>query len=320
MNFLLMFVLLSSSESWSQSLIKDNLKKIDQVHGDIKSGWSTMNKSVDKFFATKSYEEEINESYIRMNLLTQVVDGGPTTTVYGLRLQTDFPNTSKSVKLIIKKEGESFGDGDGQGESLGLINSNTRRGASGQNLSEALEDTSYSAAGRLDFLRDKRWNLYTDLGFRFTVPLDPFVKVRVRRRFSFTKKSILDVIQKLEYFRVNEQSHETVFEYKYALSKKLRLQFTNLFSYRKLDHFYHFSHNLSLLHVYKRTTSFAYSVAAGGESEPVYAYNNYSVATQMRRLIHKDWLFFQISIGANFPRTEDFNARGFVTAGLEVFF
>lgn len=312
---LFLIIMMALSPLWSVTSQAAELipvpKTVEDFHSDVKSNWHDLNTNLDAFFATSTYEDETNTSYIRTRLGVTVRDGNLFATDFNLRAQTDFPQTSKDVKIIVRSEGDRLGETIY--ERTGSLNQDPSLNVGPR------YDNRYSAAGRYRFFDDKIWSLNTDLGLRFDVPLDPFTKLRLRRRLEGITYR-LDLVQKIEYFRVNGIFHDTILEFTYHINKKYDFVSYNSFSFQKVDGFYRLVNTLNLIHKISPSTTFSYAFEADGGGDPWTLYYNYGLSGTLRRLIHRTWLYGQVGGGANFPAASGYSVKPFAAFALDAIF
>ncbi len=279
----------------------DIKKKADITYKSIDEGWESFNTEVDRFFTRKDFKEEINESYILLSHTSNITDKEGYADFFTFKIRTDFPNASKDFNLILQNEGNELTEGQRPGDRSLYNPVGSQRGGQGQ----------VSAAGRYNTFLSKKWKTSVDLGFKFMVPLNPFVKYRIKRRFKF-KNARLNFTQLFKYFRIESLEHDTALDFIYRFKRRNYFKNQNLFSYKREDKFYTFYNSLAWQRRLPRYKLLSLTATAQGTSEPVYTYEVYTASVGLRQRFYKNWMHIEPVVGLKFPKEGRFHRRGFI--------
>lgn len=304
-SFFLIFFLFSLN-----SIAFDSVAFLDRTHDSLSTGWKGTNARIDSFFATETYEDEIAESYMRVNFITHYTKLDGVKTSINFRVKTDFPNTTRDLQLVIKKETSDPSDVDGS-QDIGSIEPTDPE--------DTLEKVEYSVAMRYIMVESKRWNIYSDFGMKFDIPLNPFYKVRFRREFIYKDWNTF-LIQNFNYYRQERLKESSVLEVHRKFSDTYQMTFSSSLSWTKEDEYFNLDHSLTLYQKGDDKRAYSYSIGAHALTDPTIHYDSYSAQASVRQLAYKDWFFTQFSLGSSFPKSENFDLNYFCNLTLELFF
>ncbi len=302
--FIINIAIAKDERSWYHPI-----KVADNTQAYISKSWNKMNYGVDSFFANEDFEDEVNRSYIRINSAIQKQEGADLKYQYDFKFKLDFPHTKRKLKIILEKDNE-----DENTEGLSSINSTNQNSAE-----DALTETSYNAALRRILTESKKWIIYADTGMRLKLPLDPFIKLRVRRSFTYNKFET-KVIQKFYLYRQKGFGESTHLNFDYPFADIFHISFNNSFSWNDKTDNYSVLNSLTFFKKLSDKRAISYNISSYGDGKPKIIYKTYTTSINYRQLIHKTWLYTQISTGAIFSKSRDFKMKKFVTVVFEVLF
>ena len=308
---ILLLILLIPCKSYAgEENQEDN---IGSIHQSVKKRWKNLNHSLDSFFSGENYEEDLNESYIRMNFGMKLVPSGKPSFEYNVRLRTHLPKTTKKIQLLVEKESKYGGF-----DNSGVLRNDFEEIANNNDFQQALDDNTYSTAGRYRFLDERYWKLFTDFGLKNELPLNPFGKFRLKRSFE-GQAHRLDITSKLEYYRIEKFAQSLDVDYLFKYSDDYRLALLNSWSRLQLEDISRFSNAISLQEKISPFVSLAQSLRANGENKPVVSVNNYNIAMTVRVLTYSYWFFTSATMAANFPREHKFSGSPYAIFAWEIF-
>ena len=157
------------------------------------------------------------------------------------------------------------------------------------------------------------------MGMRIDVPLDPFVKLRLKRVFKIFKHEI-SLIQKFSYYRVDEfsESSDVIWTKEVGGGDKIKFQ-TNL-GWSEKSPTFSGNNTISYLQKLSKRRAISYSVGAFFIIDTSYYYDRYQIASNYRQLVFKDWIFGQAAIGTIFRKEDDFNSSEYVSIAVDMIF
>ena len=268
---------------------------------------------VDHFFAPEVYEDEVNTSFFRVFFDMNKTQGEGLVNTFNFKFQAKFPQLTKGSKIIIQKEGEDAATSLLAGESAQSTNPGT-------NTAQQAQPEGYSASVRRFVLETTKKNISYDFGLKMDVPLDPFVKIRLRRLWEWEEFAIR-FVQNNEYYKIDKLFNESSIYFDYALSSRNKVSLRNSYYWALESDAENFNHNLNFFHAITDKIAFAWNISANAviEDDAIY-YNSYGLSTGYRTLLYRDWFFGEVSLGTNFPKSEDFKSKAYVTIRLDMIF
>lgn len=298
------------AQSFIEETATETVEYFESFHKYVSTNWDETNSRIDSFFASETYEDEIPNSYVRFNFLTAVIEGEGIKNDYNIRFKTDFPNTTRNIQLVFSKDSTDPADVDGELDPKDITP---------QDLDKTYKDATYSAAIRFLLTENKKWNIHTDTGIKSDLPLNPFVKLRLRRSFPFLIWTT-NIIQQVNYYKQERLKESTTFEIHHKVSDIFQLTLDSSLSWTYETDTFSINHGLTLYQKATDKRAYSYSIGAHASTEPTIFYDSYSINFGARQLAYKDWFFIQSNIGASFPKSNDFKMKKSVTVSAEVFF
>ena len=267
---------------------------------------------VDQFFAPEIYEDEVNESYVRVLFDISKTKKEKVTNDFNFKFQAKLPHLTRSAKIIVKKEGEEA--------ATSLLDGENAKAPEGTNTAKESRPDGYSAAVRKFLIETSKKNLSYDFGMKVNVPLDPFVKLRYRHLWEWTKFSIR-FVQNNEYYRIDRLFNESSIYFDYKFNEKHKISYRNSYYWSWKTDADNYNHNINFYHALTDKMALAWNLSANAviEGESVY-YNNYGLSTGYRSLMFKDWLFGEVSLGTNFAKDNNFKSKGYITFRIDMIF
>ncbi|EQC52427.1 hypothetical protein [Bacteriovorax sp. DB6_IX] len=266
---------------------------------------------MDSFFVNEDFEEDINDSYIRFNYRVTFEEARQEVVETDIKVRAKFPKISKKANLILEKINED--------EDSNSFLTNDDQTLVKNELGDGLKNSRYAAALRYFLLEKKRWNISADAGMRVDVPLDPFVKFRLKRSF-FYKKNEFSLIQKINYYRIDELSETSEFIWTRDMGDENKLKFEVSLGWEEKSPKFTGNHTLSFLHKLSTRRAISYSIGTSYIIKEAAYYNRYQIATNYRQLIFKDWIFVQGAIGTIFRKEEDFRSSEYISMAIDMVF
>lgn len=262
---------------------------------------------LDGFFAGRAAEIRTNGSFLRLGFETKYEKRGEITLDPVLRFKLDLPTLEERLKLVV--ESDSL-------EQKSLGEANRDRSLSSE------ERASTDTTGALQLLSDpkkRKWRASTSIGVRFRNPPDPFWRARLRRSWELENDWTFRVLQSVYYFHEDGWGETTrlIFEN----------QFGNYFFRSRSearwvheDRTMEYAQVLSMQRELDAKRAINYQLGILGENQPTLWTTDYYVNAIYRRLLYKEWLFYEMIPELLFPRDDDFKPNPSLTFRLEVVF
>ena len=283
------------------------MRNIDFLHNEIRLRFKRTALQLDRFFIDEEFEDEIDNSYIRLRPKFEMEDGEDPDFSSSLRVQIDMPRTEKKWKIFI----DSFMDEiDNQFfDELDILGGD-----------DEPEDSNTALGVQYTFLSNARKHLKVSLGPKLRdQQIKPFFRVRSRFSFDVFDEWELRLTQSFFYDEVEwgERSKAELFR---PIGKDSVIRFSSTALWTET------SNGLEITNAvrYRQFLSdkSAYSVTAGMNifTRPSSYVNNYFISFDYRQRFLRDWCYLSIQPGVNFKNEDDFKPKAFLRIGLEIVF
>ena len=261
---------------------------------------------LDGFFAGRAAEIRTNGSFLRLGFETKYEKNGELKLDPILRFKLDLPTTEERLKLVV--ESDSL-----EQKSLGEANRD-------RTLTKD-ERSSTDTTGSLQLVSapERKWKASTSIGLRFRNPPDPFWRAKAKRKWDISNDWTFRVLQSLYYFHEDGWGETT----RLVFEKQLSSYFFRTRSEAKWEHnerTMEYAQVFSLKKELSTTRAIRYQLGILGENQPTVRTTDYYVNAAYRRLIYKDWLFYEMIPELLFPRDDSFKPNPSLTFRLEVVF
>jgi hypothetical protein len=277
---------------------------------DKRNEWSSMigntGSQLDLFFAGETVEYKANASYLRLGLEVKFSKQGELSFDPVFKFKLDLPTVKKRLKLVVESHTP-------EQETL-----------SEANLDNSLQDedpsiSTTTGAFQYVFRSAKNWKKTASVGVKLNHEPNPFWRMRMKRRWNLVHDWNFKTLQSLYYFHDDSWGETTKFIFEKPVHsyffdsktearwwhKERLMEYAQIFSIKK---------KLSAIRAIK------YSLGLLAENQPTVIVTDYYVKATYRRLLYKDWLFYEVSPELLFPREDSFKANPSILMRFEVKF
>ena len=292
----------STIEPTAESAIEPKIEEkalgiVDGVHGSVSGQLIFISNYLDNFFSSERMDEESSRSKVVLSYLTGYDHYLGSSNEYVLRAQLHFPKTERRLRLVIDSSEDEVGASEAgepvQPEQEGKIND-------------------LKAALQYIFVKSKYWQVSTNTGIRFSVPLDPFAKLRIRRLF-FVDGLTLRLTQSVFWFTSDGWGETTSFDVERKLNDKYFFRSTSQVSAVRDTGAKTFSQSFSLFQDVGERKIMVYTLGMSADLNSPAIVTRYYVNAHFRHNFYKKWAFYELVPGISLDRGNSFNASpGFV--------
>lgn len=275
---------------------------LDATQADLSKRIFGVSQTVDSFFGDDRIENEVNSSVVRLNYLTTVVESEPIRNDFRIKTKLALPRTQRRLNLVL----ESVRD-LGR-EEVDRVN-DVLNGEGGE----------VSAALRYIVFDSQKWNFHTDGGIKARIPLDPFGKFRLRYRTPIGDWEHR-ITETVLWFDSSGWEAETEVTFDREINENWFFRFINTTHWKDEESTTKIDHSINWFQKIDEDKGFSYHIGAGGNNRPNIHVESYYVSIGYRKRIHKDWMFFNVSTGFQFPRAREWEATPFIIFNLEALF
>ena len=257
---------------------------------------------LDSFFAEDWEYEETGKNYIKLNLIQTLREKQKPLYTSSLKTKITLPNTQEKLNLLFESEAPETAD-TGQEESL----------------TAAVENQDQVLGLQYIPTQNEVWRVHADTGIRFHDGIDPFARLRIRRRIPFDSWNIR-LIETLFWYDSQGAGETSEMDINWPLTNKLLFRSNTYATWKKDTEYFDLGQNFYLFHNISKIRVFSYQAGVTGISEPNTDATNYVLSLRMRQRIHKDWLYFEINPRIDYPEETNYRPDRSLSFRLEIIF
>jgi len=288
------------------SFAKQSASWVIDKRNELSNMIGSTGAQLDLFFAGEEVEYKANASFLRLGLEARFSKKGELSFDPVFKFKLDLPTVKKRLKLVVESHTP-------EQETL-----------SETNLDSSLQDedpaiSTATGAFQYVFGSPKHWKRSTSIGVKLNHEPNPFWRLRMKRGWDLEHDWHFKTFQSLYYFHDDSWGETTQFmfekpihSYFFASKSEARwrhserlMEYAQVFSIKK---------KLSAIRAIK------YELGLLSENQPNVIVTDYYFKTTYRRLLYKDWLFYEVSPELLFPREDSFKANPSILMRFEVKF
>lgn len=294
----------SSANFPVQSFDQKALTMVDGVRDTLSNQLIFISNYVDNFFADERMEDEGSKSKVVLSYILAHDDFRGSSREFFLKARLHFPQTEERLRLIIDSSDEDETD----------VTETTA-------AASATENTLYDLKAALQyiFLSSKLWQVSANSGVRFSVPLDPFVRLRVRRLF-FVDKIKLRFVQSVFWFQSEGWGETTAFDIEKSISEELFFRSSSQVTGYADTNVLVFSQSFSLFQDIGKKKLMVYSLGMNADLNLPAITTRYYINARYRHNFYKNWAFYELVPSINFERENEFNASPGILLRMDIVF
>lgn len=278
-------------------------QEVDATSNYIASEWRLFNRNVDTFFTNQPYLVDENKSTLSAYSSFYLKEGQTLQSQYDLEAKFDLPQTTKKLKLVIEREKDEV-----------LKATTDENVAISKNVA-----TNYSAGVSYLLSQSQYFKSLIRFGLRLEMPLNPSLKFNMHKDIK-TKYFDLGLFQKFILYRQEGFQEISQVSFFRKWNENFQSDLLNSLAWTDKTDFFIFRNNLILYQRVGIEKALSYSLGANAKLSPTFYYDSYDASVSYRQLLYSKWLYGTFTLGADFPKANDFNDEKFVQLRIEVFF
>lgn len=265
-------------------------------------------RSTDRFLSRR-LDVDDNETYVRVRVAQVFERGGEVYWQQDIKAKVDLPTTRDKLQLILDNDPDDI-------YTLPNQHNPVERARDGK---RAVDENS-TAALRWIAPMWHSWRPSLDVGIRAKVPLDPFIRIRFRRDFDFSKNWDLRVGQQFSYTHSRAAGSDTDFTFLRLVTPDVLI--THAFDIRWRGKTDSLEYGLvsSITYTVTDADTLLWQLGAFYEEKPDPHLDSYMAGFTYRRKIRWEWLHAEFTPGIVWKEKYDFRDDHSFTARLEVVF
>lgn len=294
--FFLFFLVLQGS------LAEESKTAIDSAHDRVSSTILLISNRIDSFFGSQRGDDEANGSRLRVFYDHTFVQDKKWQRKTDIRFTLRLPQLENLFKLSFSRSGG---------------NDTSKNNEVSQEQDKQNEATKRA---KVLLIQSKNWHFNTNAGLRIDIPFNPFARARLRRTFTLFDVLEFNPTQEATWFLEEGFGLNFSHDIDYVISSTLLFRIVNSFFWRDETDNVTSSHGPVLFHQLTKRRALSYSLQAVGINKPTFHINNYIASINYRQLLHKDWLFLQVTPSLSFPETRQWKEEYALFVRLEAVF
>ena len=288
-------------------------ENIDASNKYIATKWDQFNRSVDTFFTNKISHAGDNKSSIFAYTSFYSKEGQGIQTEFDFQLKLDLPNTTKKLKIIIEKQ---------QDEISNALNDNSianNRSSSKEGKNQRKKETHYTAGVNYLLSRSEYFVTFVHFGIRLDMPLNPSLKVDLQKNFE-TSLINIGLSQKVIIYRQEGLQEVSQLTLNKKVNETIQTDLVNSLVWTDETDLLVLRNNFIVSQDLGNEKGLYYSIGANARFSPKFYYDSYDASISYRQLLHKDWLYGTLTLGADFPKVSNFDDEKFVQFRIDMYF
>lgn len=305
--FLLLFssAFASESEALTENQVPPALPIADKIHGTLSEQLIFISDRIDNFFVEERMEHEGSRSRVVLSYLVTFTESEQPLSEYLIRARLNFPKTQRKLKLVVES-------------SVGLDNEAVD-GEVSRDLINAEDNAQYSTALQFVFTESELWRVSTSAGMRFSTPLDPFVRLRLRRHF-FNQEWIFRIIETLFWYELEGFGESTEFNAERKLNDEFYFKSASKLAASEDNSDVSFTQKFSVFQRLQDKKAMAYSIGMESNVNHPATVSRYYTNVAFRHNFYKEWAFYEIVPELSFPRDDGYQASASILFALDIVF
>jgi len=273
----------------------------DTTHQVVTNQVFWLANQVDDFFGGTRTDDEQNRSTMRLFAQRNKRDSIDPQDEVNVRLNLKFPGLEKKIK-------DTFDFSDDEAAPV------EGKPASQLTPQEKIKQRV------IDFRRlTKDWIFSTDSSLRLKLPLQFVQRFRVRRNFYENDKWVMRFAEEITWFSRDGWQEFSELYWDRKINESYLFRFYNSKTLTEARNVFSTSHGPSLYHTINDRKALSYDLRLSYQDYGLghYSLDNHSFSITYRQKIYKEWLFFEIRPGLDFPRTGNFKKEHSLFVKLE---
>jgi len=300
----------STSNDDTGFISQETLKWADEKQEKWSKDIVNIGSYIDSFMGDTETMQDTNKSYLKVYFDFDLSKNDGIEVKPRFRFSLDLPIAKKKLRLVIESDLD-------QTQSI-----EERNNAQLPSTSSSQSDDLYASFRYL--LDSNSWErLSFDWGVKARWPPDPFTRARGVRRWDLSDYWNMVFSQEIFWYESKGLGTYTQFDFdrSFLNSEDYFLRITNALDWREREEQFDLLEQVSLYQDIDDKRAIQYAVGFTGEHRKNHSViTNYYTKVTYRRRLYKNWFFYELTPGVEFPREEDFNVNPFVFLRFEVLF
>ncbi len=275
-------------------------------------------QEIDSFFGDDRNFQDTNKSVLQIDASRTMLQGNAPNVALTFRAKFHLPNAQKRLHLLF----ESNPDQNLPGQTL--LQQFQQQEASV--FKSVATPDSYGAAIRFENKEGSPYQLSADGGLKadsgqqfYTYSIHPFVRSSASYVQNLNSLQ-LKLTQSLFWFNSTGLGENTQLDLDHHYTDKVLFRATSGATFLVSNEDFTFHQDFSIFDTIDQQASLLYQLSANGVSRPSAEISEYVALVLYRRLIHQDWVYFDINPQLHYPKANNFQVNSELILRLEFMF
>ncbi len=285
------------------------LKWVDQTHAQWSEDISDLGAYLDGLMGGIEGVQDDNKSYLKIDLGLYHSKFGDTEIDPKIRFRLDLPVLKEKLRLVFESEPD-------QAKELG----ERKLGAFPTTQNSDTNDNIYASFRY--WIESRKWSsLSFDTGVRVRIRPDVFSRIRAIRSWSLTERWLFRYSQELFWFESQGLGTQTQFNFDRSINQQFMFRKTIALDWSERNARYDLLNQFSIFQNLDESRALEYAIGMKSDYQGSQALaENYFAHLIFRSRLYKDWLFYQLDTGIEYPRDFQFLPNPFIAIRLEMLF
>lgn len=282
-------------------LVTTPYETVDTAHEQVSGAIEVVAKSVDRFFAEERSFEEENESTVQISFDALWRESHDVRFDGQVRAKVVLPGMKRRF-LVLESDPREAASGSPQADPL------------------APEDNASDYTLGLErVLERSNWQIRPSAGLRFSMPLDPYVRLRAIRYYDLDRW-LARVSSTASWFNSDGIGLSADVGFDRPIAEDLLFRSATAAEWTKDPELTSAGQMFSLYQRLASRAQLAYDLGATFDNDPNWRATDYYARLRYRRLIYKSWAFLEVRPRIGWPEENDHRKELSLLVRLEVNF
>jgi hypothetical protein len=298
---------LNESMDELDDLFTDGLESLAEKRDRLSHRMFRMGLGLDRYLSGRDADfNELNESYARVRLGNTIRQDEAPVFDQDLKFRLDLPTAREKYRLVFENDvAESEIGRQGLPSDLGRGN---------------LERDGLSAAISLAAQDLAQWDSNVNVGVRGTIPLDPFIRHSLTRRWDLGSDWTTRVRSRVSYFNSSGYNYDTYWRFDRMLDPDLGFRFQTRIDWSQMEDFMQMSQALGVTRFLDDSHLLDHAFGVFSSSLEHTRIDTYYFAVTHRSVLYQDWVILDLVPQIDWDREREFDSSLSFTARIEILF
>jgi hypothetical protein len=293
---LLLLMPLSLSANDEDKKVMDSAQK---MRDSLAQTWLETSRYIDSWLSDGQSASD-NKSRVNISVEQFIAKSGHWETDVNIRGKLDIPNTKRQLKLLI--------DSDVNDQSS-LVDKKL----------DTQQDT-FTTVGIGRTRETKNFQIDTQVGAKFSYPIDPFARVKVEITGNLSDNWTNGFEQKAWYFHEEGWGESSEYFLLTELNEHYQLRISTEAQYQKQHEGFELGQFFTLYEHIPGSNWHSFSIGVTGSNQPNLRVNTYFLAANYRLPLFKDWIFLTLDPRFTFLREDSWNPNPELELRIDILF